>query len=316
MAAYPRTLAEFERWFGDDVACLEFLAGLRWPDGFVCPSCEGREAWITKRGQRMCRGCGRQVSVTAGTVFHGARVPLTTRFRAAWWMVGQKQGASAQGLQRVLGLASSQTAWHLLHRLRKAMVRVERARLSGTVEVDETFVGGYHKGKRGRDLSRKALVVIAAECRGRAIGRIRLQRAMDSSAASLVGFVRASVEKGSTVITDGLATYLPLKKHGYSHDRCVQLGASCGADEILPRVHRVASLLKRWLLGTHQGSVHRDHLDAYLDEYCFRFNRRTSRSRGLLFLRLMENAVRVGPLTYEQLVTRTTGRGPKPKHKM
>ena len=236
MATHPRNLAEFEHWFGDDRACLEFLARLRWSDGFVCPFREGHEAWITKRGQRMCRGCGRQVSVTAGTVFHGARVGLTTWFRAAWWMVGQKQGASAQGLQRVLGLASSQTAWHLLHRLRKAMVRVERARLTGTVEVDETFVGGYHKGKRGRDLSRKALVVIAAECRGKAIGRIRLRRAMDSSSGALVGFVRESVEKGSTVITDGLATYLSLGKNGYSHDRRVQLGASCGADEILPLV--------------------------------------------------------------------------------
>jgi len=315
MATYPRTLAEFEQWFGDDAACLEFLAGLRWPDGFECPACEGREAWTTKRGQRMCRSCGRQVSVTAGTLFHGARVPLTTWFRAGWWMVGQKHGTSAMGLQRVLGLASSQTAWHLLHRLRRAMVRVERAPLAGTVEVDETFVGGYHKGKRGRDLSRKALVVIAAECRGNAIGRIRLQRAMDSGEDALVGFVRASVEVGSTVITDGLVTYQALKRCGYTHDRRVQIGASGGPDEILPRVHRVASLLKRWLLGTHQGGVHRDHLDAYLDEFCFRFNRRTSRSRGLLFVRLMDNAVRVGPLTYEQLVTRTTGRGPKPKQR-
>lgn len=316
VAAYPRNVTEFERWFADDGACIEFLAGLRWPDGFACPSCEGRDAWVTKRGQRMCRGCGRQVSVKAGTVFHGARVPLTIWFRAAWWVVGQKQGANAMALQRLLGLGSYQTAWHLLHRLRHAMVRVERTRLSGTVEVDETLVGGFHKGKRGRDLSRKALVVIAAECRGDAIGRIRMRRALDSGAASLVGFVCESVEPGSTVITDGLATYRSLPKKGYSHDRRVQLGASCGPDEILPRVHRVASLLKRWLLGTHQGSVHRDHLDAYLDEFCFRFNRRTSRSRGLLFLRLMQNAVRVGPLHYEQLVSRTTHRGPKPQHKM
>lgn len=261
----------------------------------------------------MCRACGRQVSVTAGTVFHGTRVPLTTWFRAAWWMVGEKHGASALGLQRMLGLASSQTAWHLLHRLRRAMVGVDRARLNGVVEVDETFVGGYHEGKRGRDLSRKALVVIAAECRGEAVGRVRLQRAPDSSAKSLVGFVESCVEKGSTVVTDGLATYIALPTHGYLHDRRVQLGATCGHDEILPRVHRVASLLKRWLLGTHQGGVHRDHLDAYLDEFCFRFNRRTANSRGLLFLRVMENATRVGPLPYEKLVTRTTGRGPKRK---
>lgn len=311
--AYPRTLADFERRFADDRACLEFLARLRWPDAFSCPGCQGSEAWVTDRGHRMCRSCGRQVSVTAGTVFHGTRVPLTTWFRAAWWMVGEKHGASALGLQRMLGLASSQTTWHLLHRLRRAMVDVERADLSGTVEVDETFVGGYHQGRRGRDLSRKALVVIAAECRGRAIGRVRLRRAVDSSSKSLIGFVEDCVETGSTIVTDGHPSYLALTKRGYLHDRRVQLGATCGHDELLPRVHRVAALLKRWLLGTHQGGVHRDHLDAYLDEFCFRFNRRTSRSRGLLFLRVMQNAVRVGPLTYEDLVTRTTHRGPKPK---
>jgi transposase-like protein len=315
MADFPRSVAELEKRFSDERACADYLGALRWGEGFRCPGCGAREAWATERGPLMCRGCGRQCSVTAGTIFHGARVPLTTWFRAAWWMVAQKQGASAAGLRRSLGLRSSQTAWHLLHRLRRAMVRAERAALAGVVEVDETFVGGYHEGRRGRDLSRKALVVIAVECRGDACGRVRLRRAGDSSARSLGGFVKLTVAKGSRVVTDGLASYSGLASEGYVHEARNQ-SASTSDEDLLPHAHRVASLLKRWLLGTHQGGVHRDHLDAYLEEFGFRFNRRTSRSPGLLFLRLMENAVRVGPLPYERLVSRRTGRGPKTDHKM
>ena len=264
----------------------------------------------------MCRACGRQSSVTAGTIFHGTRIPLTTWFRAAWWVTSQKNGASAVGLQRALGIGSYQSAWHLLHRLRRAMVRADRTTLEGDVEVDEAFVGGFHPGRRGRDASRKAIVAIAVECRGKGSGRVRLRRVPDSSARSLVGFVKDVVAAGSLVITDGLATYRSLPSDLYRHDRRVQLGATCGPEVLMPRVHRVSSLLKRWLLGTHQGSVHREHIDAYLEEFTFRFNRRTSRSRGLLFLRLLENAVRVAPLPYEDLVSRRTGRGPKPDHKM
>lgn len=315
MGGYPRSVAELERRFPDDRACAEFLAELRWAGGFRCSACGGRDAWTTKRGQQMCRACGRQVSVTAGTIFHGARVPLTTWFRAAWWMATQKHGASAVGLQRVLGLRSSQTAWHLLHRLRRAMVRADRTPLAGVVEVDETFVGGYHKGYRGRDLTRKALVVVAVECHGDTCGRVRLKRALDSSEESLAGFVSRVVAPGSRVVTDGHQSYKSLRSRGFEHEARNQR-ASTTDDDLLPHVHRVASLLKRWLLGTHQGGVHREHLDAYLEEFAFRFNRRTSRSRGQLFLRLIENAVRVEPLPYERLVSRRTGRGPKPKHKM
>lgn len=315
MPGYPRSVAELERQFPDERSCVAFLTELRWRDGFRCGTCQAREAWTTKRGQMMCKRCGRQVSVTAGTIFHGARVPLTTWFRAAWWMTTQKHGASAAGLRSVLGLRSSQTAWHLLHRLRRAMVRGDRAPLAGVVEVDETFVGGYHRGHRGRDLSRKALVVVGVECLGDACGRLRLHRARDSSEESLAGFVSRNVTAGSRVVTDGHQSYKSLTSRGYVHEARNQ-SASTTDDDLLPHVHRVASLLKRWLLGTHQGGVHREHIEAYLEEFAFRFNRRTSRSRGLLFLRLLENAVRVEPLPYERLVSRRTGRGPKPKHKM
>ena len=241
------------------------------------------------------------MSATAGTIFHGTRTPLTTWFRAAWWLSCQKHGSSALGMQRVLGLGSYKTAWMLLHRLRRSMVRAERTALEGPVEVDETLVGGFHPGYRGRSLARKALVVIAVEVRGEGEGRVRLRRAAGSSAQDLVGFVEAVVAAGSDVVTDGHPSYVVLDQRGFRHERRVQRG-SPDPHSLLPHVHRVASLLKRWLLGTHQGAVSRKHLDAYLEEFAFRFNRRTSAYRGQLFVRLIENAVRVAPLTYRGIV--------------
>jgi len=311
MEDYPRTLREFESRFATDEACREYLASLRWPNGFVCPKCCSSGAWWTERGLRMCSACGHQVSVTAGTIFQDTRTPLTLWFRAIWWVVSQKNGASALGMQRVLGLGSYRTAWTWLHKLRRAMVRPGRERLSGDVEVDETFVGGVHPGGGRRHIGKKALVVLAAEVRGRAIGRIRMRRIADSSAESLLPFVQDAVEPGSTVITDGLQSYRGLPKLGYSHDRRVLLGSGESADALLPRVHRAASLLKRWLLGTHQGAVSREHLDYYLDEFTFRFNRRASRHRGKLFYRLLEQAVAVDPAPYAAMVRGV--RGPRKK---
>ncbi len=256
----------------------------------------------------MCRACGRQASVTAGTIFQDTRTPLSLWYRAIWWVTSQKNGASAQGLQRVLGLGSYRTAWTWLHKLRRAMVRPGRDRLTGSVEVDETFVGGVepHGGKR--HLGNKALVEVAAEVRGRAIGRIRLRRVPDGSARSLVGFVQEAITPGATVITDGFKSYGDLGSHGYRHCQKVVQGSGKLATSLLPRVHRVASLLKRWLLGTHQGAVSREHLDYYLDEFTFRFNRRTSRHRGKLLLRLLENAVAVPPAPYASMVRSVRGR--------
>ena len=229
-------------------------------------------------------------------------------------MVSQKNGASALGLQRVLGLGSYRTAWTWLHKLRRAMVRPGRDRVSAEVEVDETIVGGVEPGGGRRHLGKKALVVIAAEVRGRAIGRIRMRRVADASADSLVTFVQHAVEPGAVVITDGLQSYRGLAKLGYRHDRRVVLGSRETADPVLPRIHRVASLLKRWLLGTHQGGVSREHLDYYLDEFTFRFNRRTSRHRGKLFYRLLEQAVAVGPVPYAAMVKGIRGLKKKRHH--
>lgn len=313
MQDYPQTLLELERRFTTEEACREYLAGLRWPQGFACPACAGVKAWPTQRGLWMCAACGHQASPTAGTIFQDTRTSLALWFRAIWWVTSQKNGASALGLQRILGLGSYRTAWTWLHKLRRAMVRPGRDRLCEGVEVDETLVGGLQPGGGRRHLGNKALVAVAAEIRGPAIGRIRLRRVADSSEASLLPFVQDAVAPGALIVTDGLQTYRGLPDLGYRHDRRVVLGSGKSAGTVLPRVHRVASLLKRWLLGTHHGAVSGEHLDYYLDEFTFRFNRRTSRHRGLLFYRLLEQAVAVAPAPYASMVKSIRGRRKKPR---
>jgi transposase-like protein len=307
MEDYPRTLAELEGRFRDQHACLDYLEQLRWPDGFVCPKCAGGTAWRASRGRLVCASCEHQTTVTAGTVFERVRQPLTLWFRAIWWVTSQKNGASALGLQRVLGLGSYQTAWTWLHKLRRAMVRPGRDGLRGRVEVDETYLGPGEDGAVGRDARGKALVAIAAEEDGLGIGRIRMARVPDASAASLLPFVAAAVEPGSVVHTDGWDGYSGLEGKGYRHEVTPLKSRPGGAIRLLPRVHRVAALLKRWLLGTHQGAVSHEHLDYYLDEFTFRFNRRTSRSRGKLFYRLLQQAVSIGPTPYHGIIKHVRG---------
>jgi len=238
---------------------------------------------------------------TAGTIFQDTRTPLKVWFHALWWMTSQKNGVSALGLQRVLGLGSYQTAWCWLHKLRRAMVRAGRDRLSGTVEVDEAYVGAPEEGMRGRETQSKALIVVAAQEEGRGIGRIRMRRIANASADRLMPFVEESIEPGSVVHTDGWLGYLPLDSKGYRRQITVLRGQR-NPSELLPRVHRVILLLKRWLLGTHQGAVRLEHVDDYLNEFTFRFNRRRSRSRGKLFFRLVQQAMAVEPSTYTSIV--------------
>lgn len=299
---YPATLLAFEPRFATEAACRAYLFTLRWPGGFVCPRCEGGQAWATVHHRWVCTACRHQTTATAGTIFQDTRQPLGLWFRAMWHVTSQKNGASALGRQRVLGLGHYLTAWSWLHKLRRAMVRPGRDRLGGEVEVDETYVGGLAEGPRGRGSQNKALVAIAAEQEGKGIGRIRLARIANASAKSLRAFVEASVMPGRPVHTDGWEAYGGLPVWGYRHTVSVLRGqAPDAATKLLPRVHRVAALLKRWLLGTHQGAVRPDHLDYYLDEFTFRFNRRTSASRGKLFYRLVQQAVEVPPAPYKQL---------------
>ena len=263
---------------------------------------------MTARGLLRCAACQRQTSSIAGTILEGTRKPLRAWFQAMWFVTSQKGGGSALGLQRILGLGSYQTAWAWLHKLRRAMVRPGRDRLSGRVEVDETYLGGPEGGVRGRQTEDKALIVVAAQEDGKGVGRVRMRRIPDASAESLVPFVEESVEPGSAVHTDGWLGYLPLGTKGYIHEVSFLHGDLRTPSQLLPRVHRVVSLLKRWLMGTHQGAVSHEHLDYYLDEFTFRFNRRSSQARGLLFYRLLQQVVQVEAIPYARLV------GGKPEH--
>jgi len=300
---YPRTLMDLEERFSTEEACLQYLAAMRWPDGFRCPGCGGTQAWPTTRGRWVCRDCEQQTSVTAGTIFAGSHLSLRLWFRAVWQVVTQKDGASAMGLQRVLGLGSYRTAWSLLHKLRRAMVRPGRERLCGPVEVDESYFGATEPGKNGRQPGRKTLVVAAVECVGaRKLGRIRLRRIRTASAAELEAFISEVIEPGSTVCTDDWSGYRGLTAKGcYEHSPTPMRTPSASVEAALPRVHLVFSLLRRWLLSTHQGAVRHSHLDYYLDEFTFRFNRRTSASRGKLFYRLLQQAVEIEPRPYRTL---------------
>ena len=304
---YPRTYQEFVKWFADEEACRSYLLRCRWPQGFNCLHCgEKAQPWITARGYLHCRQCQTEISVTAGTIFERTRIPLSTWFAAIWFVTSQKDGASALGLKHVLGLGSYQTAWTWLHKLRQAMVRPDRDRLCGRIEVDETYVGGSDVGgKRGRGSEKKSIVVIAVEVHSpKGFGRVRMRHIPDVSARSLVPFVCDVAEKGSEILTDGWSGYNQLSESGYKHNRVSVSGTGEPAHVSMPAVHRIAALLKRWLLSTHQGSVSNKHLEYYLDEYTFRFNRRTSRSRGMLFYRLIEQAAMTAPLPYRKIVER------------
>jgi len=302
---YPGTFGEFEAWFSTETACRSYIRRLRWPNGFVCPDCGvAGEPTEMSRGLLRCRACGRQVSLTAGTIFQDTHKPLRQWFLAMWFITSQKNGVSALGLQRGLGLGSYRTAWTWLHKLRRAMIRPGRDDLHGEVEVDETYVGAPEEGTRGRQTASKAIIAIAIEKNGRGFGRVRLRRIRDVSADSLLAFVRTTVEPGSTVHTDGWRGYAGLADAGYHHQVTVISANIDPAHVVMPRVHKVASLLKRWLMGTLQGGIQHQHLDYYLDEFAFRFNRRRSKARGMLFYRLAQQAVAVEPAPYRLIVSR------------
>jgi transposase-like protein/Zn ribbon nucleic-acid-binding protein len=302
MEEYPMTFEEFTTKFASEEQCRNNLYQLRFPDGFVCPKCANTKAWPVGKTLFECSKCGYQMSMIAGTIFQDTRTPLKTWFTAIWWVTTQKNGASAMGLQQILGLKSYKTAWTWLHKIRKAMVYPNRSKLSGTIEVDEAYIGGEETGgKTGRGTGNKTLVAVAVELHDKKqLGRTRLEIIPDASKKSLQRFIRNNVEEGSTIISDGWRSYASISSVGYKHVIHSKKEAKNG-EELLPNVHRIISLLKRWLLGTHQGAVSKKHLQAYLDEYVFRFNRRKSAQRGLLFYRLLECAMLVSPITFEEL---------------
>jgi transposase-like protein len=301
---YPRSTGEFQSWFASDEDCLDYLAWLRWPQGFVCPRCQNPSGWAVAGGSYKCASCMGHTAVTAGTLFDRRRSPLTVWFAACWMFATQKDGISALGLQRALEIGSYQTAWAMLHRLRSVLVRPGSDRLTGTVEVDETYFGGEEPGLRGgRQKGKKVLVGVAVEMREpRGFGRCRMGVLTDASATSLERFITENVEPGSTLVTDGWSSYPQAVRNHYVHKPINVKRSGQPAHVVLPGVHRVASLAKRWVLGTHQGSVADPHLQSYLNEFVFRFNRRNSRSRGLVFYRMLELAVDHDPVRYRELI--------------
>jgi transposase-like protein len=304
----PRDLPSFLARFGSDAQCRAYLYARRWPQGFCCAGCgHGAAYHHQKRLIEECAGCGKQHSLLAGTIFEQTKTGLARWFLAIWLVTSSKGGISAMELQRQMGFGSYQTAWSWLHKIRKAMVRPERGPLSERVEADETLVGGAKPGKRGRGAAGKTVVAGAVEAgrgkgRGRRLGRLRLQAVADASAKSLEGFLAGNVAPPAAVTTDGWQGYAGLDRAGYDHQP-INLTAGWGDAVLrLPAIHLVFGLAKRWLLGTHHGGVSTKHLQAYLDEYVFRFNRRTAKSISHRFARLVEQAVATPPASYRNIV--------------
>ena len=303
---YPANQMEFEEMFKTEQDCIDYLISVRWPHGFECPVCGSVRSWKKSKGRFECIDCHKETTITNGTIFHKSTKPLLIWFRAIWWMVAQKNGVSAKGLLKILGLGSYQTAWTWLHKFRRLMVLSGRTKLHGVVEVDEVLIGGKTSGKRGRGAEGKSLIAVAVEVKGRKTGRVRLAKIPDASSNSLNTFIENNIERSSTVITDGWPSYNELRKNGYNH-KVQKSTVKDDGEEVLPNVHRIASLLKRWLLGTHQSYLNKNKLKYYLDEYVFRYNRRTSTSRGLLFLRLIEQAAITAPVSYGKITNENHG---------
>ena len=293
---------------GADHRCRAHLTRGRWPEGFRCAGCgHGRAYSHQRRLIEECAACGKQHSLLAGTMFEQTKTGLARWFLAIWLVTSSKGGISALELQRQMGFGSYQTAWAWLHKIRKAMVRPDRRPLAERVEADETLVGGARPGRRGRGAAGKTVVAGAVEAgrgksRGRRLGRLRLQSVADASAESLKGFLTANVAPAAAVTTDGWQGYAGLGQAGYDHE-AINLRTSWGdAVQHLPAIHLVFGLAKRWLLGTHHGAVRPKHLQAHLDEHVFRFNRRTAKSIGHRFARLVEQAIATPPASYRNIV--------------
>jgi len=287
---YPRDQMQFDKSFSSENNCVKYLIEVKWPLGFKCDKCNATDYWLLSRKRLKCKKCATIVTITSKTFFDQTNKSLSLWFRAIWWMIAQKNGVSASGLQSILGIGSYKTAWVWLHKLRTLMTFPNREKLSGKVEIDETYVGGASEGKRGRGSENKSLVIIAVELLPKGTGRVRLQIIPTAEGKHLLKFIRENVETETTIVTDGWTGYTQLNKKGYVHIKQKQAGATTD-EEMLPNVHRIAALLKRWLLGTHQNYTSHERLQKYLDEFTFRYNRRKSNSRGLLFHRIIEQAM-------------------------
>jgi transposase-like protein len=298
---FPRNQVEFEKRFNDEQACRDYMAKIKWPDGFRCRSCGNQHYWISSRGLYICTRCESPNSLTANTVMHGTKKPLMFWFKAMWWFTTRQSGVNAINLKDLLGLRSYQTAWVWLHKLRRCTIRQGREQLSGNVEVDEFVIGGHQPGKRGRGANGKTIVVAAVEKERKKLGRIRLQVVPDYSGDTLKQVVTTNVSEGSTVMTDGWKGYNFFEENDSYSQIKILASKTDDKESVLPGVHLVASLVKRLILGTFQGRLDPRHLQSYLDEYVFRFNRRRSKSIGKKFMRIVEQVNKSTKTTYEQI---------------
>lgn len=289
---YPRGWQEFEAWFPDDAAARRYLAEMRWFYGVECPRCRTEIAGSTSKGW-WCPSCRQWFTLTSGTLFSHTRIGLRDWLHAVWLLTNEKNGVSAMSVSRGIGV-NYETAWAMLHKLRHTFNQSGRDQLTTLVEIDETYAGGLSQGfgHRGRSTANKAVVIIACEVRkGGRIGRVRIGLLPDAKKASITPWVQQHIAPKTAVHTDGWSGYNDLVGLGYRHKVTVVNGSGTLAHIVFPRVHTVASLLKRWLLGTHQGGQQERYLDRYIDEFVFRFNRRNAQSRGLLFYRVLEDAL-------------------------
>lgn len=287
---YPKNYRELSRRFATEDACFDYLAAIRWPEGFICSDCGGKKYWRTNLRQWICSECRKKFRVLAGTLFQDTKLSLNLWFQMIWWFMGPKNGASALALQQNFGIGSYKTCWKVLNKLRSCVVLPSRSKLTGEVEVDQAFLGRVNG---------KEIILIAAEKRGAATGRIRLKHVKAETAEEIQGFILEAVELGSKIISDRHKSYHTIVEKGYTREAMKKPysweDVDGDDDRLLPRVGRVAAHMKRWYLGTYHGGMNILEIQDYLDEFVFRYNRRTSRSRGLVFHRLVEAAVNSNP---------------------
>ena len=304
MEDFPKSEIEFDQRFLDPSTCYQYLFTMKWPHGFRCRKCAYQNYWVSKRHIYICQRCQHNHSLTAGTIMDSSKKPITYWFKALWWFTSRKSGINAVNLQELLGLGSYTTAWVWLQKLRRCTIRKDRERLSGTVEVDEFFIGGQKSGKRGRGSTGKTIVVAAVERTGGKLGRIRLKVIPNCSSEALVAFITDAVEPGSTVCTDGWKGYYGLDNTLYNHCQVFQNRVST-KDSVLAGVHLIVSFVKRLIIGTYHGRFDPQYLQNYLDEYVFRFNRRNSKSIGKKFMRIVQQVVNSTKITFSQLIHNT-----------
>jgi transposase-like protein len=301
-AKYPKDFQEFLEQFKSEDACRNYLFEMRWKEGFVCPKCKNDvKYWLTAKNMIHCGVCGYQASLTAGTIFHGTRKPLLLWFHIMWWVAAQKTGVSASNMMDFMGFGSYKTVWIWLQKLRRAMLRPGRDKLFGIVEVDETNIGGMDAGT-GKQIA-KTQVIIATECKGKKIGRVRFRCVKEATPDNIAPFLNENIKHGSVVITSGRDEYAFMRESPlYKHQIKNSSRGERESQELLPHVHLVDSLVKRWLQGTHQGKVSSKYLPYYLDEFAFRFNKKISTNRGWLFYMLIRQAIDIGPIGRNEII--------------